>query len=397
MPAAAADRNRLLAAAMPLLGRLARLTNRTPAMAADAVRHSVIAALDGFRTAAEAAGLAPATLAAGHFALCATADDRLFRTRWGAAGGWPRPGLIDTFHSDGSEAAAALVDTWASGRSDDLDGMELMMVCLALGWHGGDGENAPGWRREQIRQRLAGRRGLPEALTLSPPAARLHDSQSARSLPVWTTGAVAAMLLAVLFAGFSLALGQASDALTARLARVAAGPAVAVAGPELPRAIVPVSTRPPPAALDRTTAAAAPRIDLAAELRRSIGSDTVAVAESDHGLTIRFDARSLFVDGGDRLAPAILPVLERTATLIGTATGPIQVVGHADRRAARKSHFHTVQALGQARAEAVRRLLAAHLGAGDPDRLKAVGLATASHAGAPGIEIILGKDPSDGR
>ena len=87
-------------AALPLLNLVRQIgaTMREPDL--DALRQTVIEAVKTFERKILALGVPPERARAAHYALCATVDDVLLSTAWGASTMWSRQGMVSTFHMD---------------------------------------------------------------------------------------------------------------------------------------------------------------------------------------------------------------------------------------------------------------------------------------------------------
>ena len=84
----------LAAAAAPLLQLLARLRNTLHQPDAGDLRKRVVSELGAFERHAREAGIAMDQLRPAHFALCATIDEVVANTPWGAASDWASQSLV---------------------------------------------------------------------------------------------------------------------------------------------------------------------------------------------------------------------------------------------------------------------------------------------------------------
>ena len=88
----------LTVAASPLLQLLARLRAMRRAPDPGVLRERVVQDLRAFERQARDAGIAMELLRPAHYALCASIDDVVLNTPWGAASGWASQTLVGTFH-----------------------------------------------------------------------------------------------------------------------------------------------------------------------------------------------------------------------------------------------------------------------------------------------------------
>ena len=88
----------LIAAASPLLQLLAQLRMAHHASNPHALRARVVQDLGTFQRQAREMGIAMDLLRPAHYALCASIDDVVLNTPWGAASGWAGQTLLAAFH-----------------------------------------------------------------------------------------------------------------------------------------------------------------------------------------------------------------------------------------------------------------------------------------------------------
>jgi type VI secretion system protein ImpK len=153
---------------------------------------------------------------------------------------------------------------------------------------------------------------------------------------VWVVGAVAALLLVVIYLGFALRVSRASDAIAAEIAalRVAANISVNVpARPPLP------------------TARLAPF--LAEEIRRQL----VAVDDRADRSVVTILGDGLFKPGDAAVRTDDQWLLLRIADALLKVPGQVDVIGHTDNVPIRTLRFPSNWELSRARAESVGRLL----------------------------------------
>ncbi len=356
---AAAASSPLAAAAAPLLQLLARLRNTaTPPDQGD-MRDRTVRELRDFEKRARDAGVPMEQLRPAHYALCASLDDAVLNTPWGAHGRWSQRTLAGTFHQD-QQAGQGFFDQLRQMRHDPATHrpvLELMYICLSLGFMGPyratpDGQDRIDRIREQTFALVAGQ--LPPA----PPTLAQHwkgvDAPYRPKrvrVPVWV-GLCAA--LAVVAGGFVWALNglnAGSDDVYAGL--LAAPPSTM---PRIARAPFvqppPPPEPPPPGPADRLRAA------LAAE----IAQHAITVVASPSATTLRIPAAKLFPQPNATPAPAAAPLLDRVGQALKAEPGPLRVIGYTDNQPSRTVGFPSNFALSQARAQAVRAALAKPLG-----------------------------------
>ncbi|MES2740895.1 MAG: type IVB secretion system protein IcmH/DotU [Pseudomonadota bacterium] len=345
--------NRLLDALVPLRGMSA-----PPDM--EQLRHSLTMAVRDFEQAARAAGIDHETIAAARYALCTALDETIARTAWGS-GVWGQRSLLVTFHNEasGGEKFFAILHRLSQDPQANLDLIELMYLCLALGLEGRyrmaerGGEQLAGLR-ERLYGMIAGARGTPEA-ALSPQwrGAAGPAASPLRRIPVWVLAAVAATVLLALQLTYARQLGRAAEPVYASLGRLQL-PVVQIAPPRL----------------SEPEAAPAPRV--ARFLAREIAAGQVGVVETAERCVISLTGQGMFDAGSADVAAGAEALLERIGLALRPLPGRVIVVGHTDdSKPGLSARFPNNHLLSKARADSVRQLLARV--AGPPARYAAEG------------------------
>jgi type VI secretion system protein ImpK len=385
----------LVVAAAPLLQLLARLRNTAHPPEAGNLYERASRALRSFEQRALDSGAPEGHVRLVHYALCASIDDAVLNTPWGAASPWAKRPLAALFHQDTSEGDAFFDHLARMQRSpaEFLAVIEIMYLCLSLGFAGRRyrlSPRGPG-EIEEIRSATGAviAKEHSPAADLSPRwrgiAAPYRRARN--RLPVWVAHAAALAVCGGLFFGVSSGLNAASDDQYARM--LAAAPdhmphisrAVAVQPPATPPA------PPEPTALDRLRAALKPNID----------SGVVSILGTPATPIIRVNAGAGFSPGGATLHAPLEAVLQTIGTALATEPGPVQVIAYTDNQPIRTVRFPSNFQLSAARARAARAAIARSIG--DAKRLSAEGRADAdpiaSNATAEGreqnrrIEIVL--------
>ena len=349
--------NPLLAAAAPLLDVAASLRERVSHEDPDGLRDLILDDLRRFEMEAATAGLPPEEVRVARFALCATLDDVIRATPWGSRCRWAREGLIAVVDPDvgGADRFFDLLDTMLSDPRLHRLELELFYACLSLGFEGKFRDKPRGAHdlthlRDELFRVLRRLRGERER-GLSPHwrgvAERFRPLGLA--LPPWAAGVAIAALLAVLFLEMNAALTERADPVVARLGALL---------PDRPIDLVRVAPPPPPAAVP----ALATRVT--SLLQPEIRTGAVAVLSGDDGaLVIRVEGAGMFATGSDAVKARYRAVVDRVGQALGPEAGRVVVVAHTDDQPVGPGPFATPQALTEARALAVRKILERTLGA----------------------------------
>jgi type VI secretion system protein ImpK len=362
----------LAIAASPVLQLLSRLRAMRRPPDPQTLRECAVQYLHGFERQARDTGVAMELLRPAHYALCASIDELVLNTPWGAASGWAGQTLVAIFHH-GTRGTDQFFDQLRQMQKTPdkfLPVIELMYLCISLGFMGryrqarGEGElervrseahAAIVARRDAVGPELSGRwRGV---------AAPYRPGRG--DLPVWVALAGGAALCGALLFWASTSLNAASDGLQAQaLASLPSRmPQVARAGIVLP--LPPPPTPPEPTALDRLRASLQPDID-----RRAVSLLGTAATP-----IIRIADHAMFASGGAVVQAASLPLLERISAALRNEGGSLRVVDYTDNQPVRSVQFPSNFQLSAARANAVRAIIAR--GVGNQARVSAEGRADA--------------------
>ncbi|HME24060.1 MAG TPA: type VI secretion system protein TssL, long form [Acetobacteraceae bacterium] len=387
----------LTAAASPLLQLLNRLRALRRPPDVQALRDRTLQDLRTFERQGRDAGIAMELLRPAHYALCASIDDVVLNTPWGAASGWAKQTLVATLHPGARGTDQFFDQLRQMQRAPDkfLPVIELMVLCLSLGFMGryrqALGEGELDRILAEAHAAITTQRQAPD-----PELSRRWRGITApyrpgrRGLPVWVALAGAVAVCGGLLFWASTSLNAASDGL---LAKVLATPPTGM--PQVTRTAILQPLPPPPAALEPTV------LDrLGATLRPDIDSGAVSLLGTPATPIIRITDRAVFASGSAVVQAASLPLLERIAAALRAESGSLRVIDYTDNQPIRTVQFPSNFQLSAARANAVRAIVARDVG--DAARVTAEGRADADpiapNTTAEGreqnrrIEIVLRRD-----
>lgn len=362
VPATTGGLNPLVAAANPLLNLVPPLRSSAAHPSPAALRESLAQGIRRFESQARAAGVPSDKVVAARYALCTLIDETATSTPWGASGAWAQHGLLALFHgeTEGGEKFFQLLARLAENPQANVDLLELMYICLQLGFEGRYRIAEGGQRQlEAVRQRLLSiirqQRGEYER-DLSPHWRGSPAVAPTRLgwLPLWVVGAVTGLVLVAIYLAFAFSLSGASD----RVAAEIAGVRVAARAPAAP---APAAPAPPPAE---------PR--LSPFLAEEIKAGLVAVDERRDRSVVTILGDGLFRPAESAVNTGDQPLIDRIARDLARVPGQIEVVGHTDSLPIRTLRFPSNWELSRARAESVARLLATRVA---PERIRAEGRA----------------------
>ncbi|HEX5326133.1 MAG TPA: type VI secretion system protein TssL, long form [Acetobacteraceae bacterium] len=385
----------LAAAAAPLLQLLARLRNTLHQPDAGDLRERTERELQNFEQRARELEIPMEQVRPAHFALCASIDDVVLDTPWGAASKWASRPLLSAFHQGASGAGQAFGQLQKLRQNADKfrPAIELIYLCISLGATGRSAASQGGAggfdriRAETYAIIAAQHQGTDPELSRRWKGVDSPYRSSRGRWPIWVVATIALAACGGLFVWVSTGLNAASDDLQARV--LAASPARM---PQIARTAV-VQPLPPPPAPPQPTI-----IDrLRDQLRPEIGQGLVSVLGTAATPIVRITNRGMFRAGSASVEPGSVPLIERIAAALKGQAGTLHVIGYTDSQPIRTVRFPSNFQLSAARALAVRSIVARVIG--DPGRVSSEGRAdadpVASNATPEGreqnrrIEIVL--------
>jgi type VI secretion system protein ImpK len=354
--------NPLVAAANPILSLVPQLRSSVSYADVQGLRELLLRQVSEFEKSARARSLPEEHIQVARYALCTLVDESISLTPWGHSGQWARMSLLVTLYREtwGGEKFFLLLGKMAEDPARHVALLELMYVCLALGFEGryrvaDNGKAQLEDVREKLHDMIRRQRGNPET-ALSPHWQGLQTTigRTVRFLPLWVCGAIAALVLAGIFFWLSLSLNQRSDAVFSALA--------ALKAPAPPAPQVTIVPKPVPPRLSRF---------LAEEIKQGL----VEVHETDTTSLVRIRSDGLFDSGAASVNRGAEPLLARIGEALNSVPGQVIVTGHTDSQPIHSARFPSNWHLSQERAASVLRYMGRTVT--DPGRMKADGRADA--------------------
>ena len=347
--------NPLESAASGLLALLTRLSNSRAHPDPSGLKNQVTEEIQVFQTQAHARSIDPESIFTARYILCTALDEAVLNTPWGQNSDWAQHSLLSSFHKEvsGGERFFQLLKSLGQNPAKNLHLLELMYLCLALGFEGRyrivqDGKDKLIRIREWLYQLIQNARGSGER-ALSPHWQGVTDKRNPlmRFVPLWVFAAIAAGLLAALFTGFLLRLNHLSDPVFTQLHAI-----------DVPRIEAPPQE---PIVLSE------PEVTLSMLLADEISRNLLSVDEHPQQSTVTIQGDGLFASGRATVKPAIVPLINRIGESLDQLNGQVLIVGHSDNVPIRSARFPSNWDLSKARAEAVAGLIKPKLG--DPARV----------------------------
>src|SRR5215469_6827485 len=129
--------NPLVRAANPLLQLTVQLRHSvSPPADVGRLREQAVAQVRSFEHHAQNVGVDTQTIMAARYVLCTMLDESVNNAPWGDMSGWAQKTLLVTFHGEayGGAKFFQILDRLSVDFSRHLDLIELMYICLALGF-----------------------------------------------------------------------------------------------------------------------------------------------------------------------------------------------------------------------------------------------------------------------
>jgi len=342
--------NPLVRAANPLLDLVPPLRRMASHPDVEALRMQLIQAIKNFEASAKAAQVQHDQIAAARYALCTLLDETISSTPWGGGGVWASRSLLVAFHNEafGGEKFFLILQKLSQAPKDNVDALELMYLCLALGLEGryrviDNGRSQLDALRERLLQLIAQQKTPVEA-ELSPhwKGASGKGEPLWRMVPVWIMASLAAVILILLQLFLGHRLGSASDPVFANLLSLKTAAQPTAAAPSAPAPVVP---------------------RLAGFLAPEIAQGLVSVVDSADRSVVTLRGDGVFASGSGDVSRAYLGLLGRIGDALKTVPGKVVVIGHTDNtQPGLSARFPSNYELSKARATAVRDLLAERAG-----------------------------------
>ena len=377
--------NPLVAIAAPLLAAAIRVAGGAGARNPDPdqLRRGMVAEVRAFERNALATGMDTRVLRAARYALCATIDDLVLSTPWGASSSWSQQSLTSIFHTEvtGGDRFFDILEQMQKDLGKNGEVVELMYLCTSLGFEGRyrvmpRGVAALNELRDSVYRLIRNRRGEFER-ELSPHWKGLGGGHRPLSqfIPLWAIGLGTLVLGCLIYVGFNFALAGRSDVAFAELYGLPPHgvPAIGrVAVPSAPGVASTSAPVPPPAPVAVTSSFTD---KLRKFLEPEIKAGLVVVLEDAQSVTVRLTNRNMFSSGEATLSAAYPVLIGRIGEALQDEQGSVVVNGYTDNQPIHTARFPSNFQLSAARAEAVAALIRVKLS--DKGRVSAVGKADA--------------------
>ena len=390
--------NPLLAAAANLLILFGRLRTGMVEMQAEPLLNHVVREIEAFERNAVQEGADPQEARIGTYVLCGTADDIVQNLPGTDKSAWLQYSMVARFFQkrDSGIGFFQEAEKAMQAPAQRYDLLELMLVCLSLGFEGQyrtmpNGATELARIRAAIYETLRRVKARPdEDISVSWTAVLMNAARRGAGVPMWIVASVAAVLVVGGYAGLSTYVNREGGAVATQLFQMHPN----VANISLLRtAPVQAFVPPPPdnTQLERIQEALGPEI----------ANGLVEVGSKGDFIFVRVGNKLLFESGRADVKAEFSVVAGQIAETLNSEQGPIRVLGFTDNiPPSGRGRYKTNLDLSVARASGVKDVLDPLLT--DPARITVEGRGEADPIADNGtaegralnrrVEILLAKE-----
>jgi len=367
-PTAHIGLNPLVDAASVLLFTAGQLSGTSSHPDPTGLRNQMNQEIMAFENNARSFDVTPELIFTARYIVCTLLDEVVMSTPWGSRSGWGMQTLLSKFHNEtsGGEKFFQILDRSLQDPTRNTDLLELMYICMSLGFKGKFRVQDRGRTRlddiqDQTYHAITSQRGEFER-ELSPHWRGISDYRNrlARYVPLWVVFSVACVALFFIWFGFRFDLNTQVDPVAQQLNNVG-------------RNITPLEQRKPTVRVNVPTRV---RVDIGRLLSPEIQRKLIYINDAGDKTTIVLRGDGLFASARAKLEPNRVVLLERIAQVLNQVSGQVLVTGHTDSDPITGSLLLRYQSnwdLSQKRAESVVAILAANMK--NSSRLIAEGMA----------------------
>jgi type VI secretion system protein ImpK len=337
------SRNPILQAAAPLLTLASRLAGTVQQANIATLRQQAVQEIQAFEDRLRSANVSAEDSLVARYVICTFVDSAVLNTPWGAQGDWASQSLLVMFHKEvsGGEKFFEILERLRADPARYIDLIELLFVCLALGYEGKyrrdpGGQNRLAELQHDLYRLIREQRHVRDE-ELSPHWQGVQDRRNPiiQYIPWWTVAAAAAAALVIGFIVAQAKLSRQAEPIKAALAG-------AVTAVDYPSA----------------APAAAQHVNRLKELLATEESARrLTVEEFGPKTVVTLTAPNLFRSGSARVNPDLYLTLRAIALALNQVPGHVVIVGHTDDQPVHSFQFADNFDLSRARAVAVGELM----------------------------------------
>jgi len=342
-------------AASSLIALLGKLFHTSSHSDPEGLRKRVIQEIRVFETNARMAGVSSENVFVVRYVLCTAIDEAVLNTPWGSRSSWGNESLLVTFHKEASGGVRffQLLKHMSQDPVANLDLLELMYICLSLGFQGKYRIDSRLNRLEEIKDQLyrnirQQRGDIERSLSPNWEGVKQVSKALVPYVPIWVLGAGLGAILLLAYSTFSFKLSSDSTPALEKLSLIEVT--------KMPQRVViapsePVTPKPQSVV-----------ISLATLLADDVAAGLFTVDEDSYRSIIVVRGDGLFASGKTNVRAEYIELLQRIARSLNRLPGRVLVAGHTDNIPIRTLRFPSNWHLSRTRAQAVLKILAAEAG-----------------------------------
>ncbi len=336
--------NTLVDSSATLLSLVPQLRSLEGNIDVAALHLQVMQQIQSFSRTLDKKNLQPVVAKKASYVICALIDETVLNTAWGEHSIWSQKSMLSVFHHEtyGGEKFFNIVDETLNTSRNDYQLLELLYLCLSLGFMGKLRIDPQGSVKcEQVRSDVYhvlhnGLNKYKNELSINVATANTIRQRLHSLLPVWVYTVLLALAAFGIFTYLLMNLNESTDQLQGKLAALTPTPvesvlSIAHVRPEVIRL----------------------RELLAPEIEREI----VRVDDYGSRISVVIQAHELFGSGSTDINTAFYPILDKISKALEAIDDPgkgrIIVSGHTDNIAIRTTRYPSNWHLSLARASAV--------------------------------------------
>jgi len=337
------EKNPLFSSSLTLLTLVTQLRQSMSHQDVPVLREQLISEIKQFESRAMELQCPQEQVQTARYALCSLIDEVILNTPWGSKSIWATESLLVSFHKEswGGEKFFQILKNIIGKPELYFNLLELFYYCLSLGFEGKYKIQERGISelqaiRENLYEILKKQRGELEN-TLSLQWRGVGDKRNllARYVPLWVIGAVAALIIMLIFSSFLYTINQASAPMISQTF-------------EIKDNLDNPTTAPVQAVLTRSYVE-----EFNVFLSREIQQKQVSIDSQGGKTVVKVIALNFFGSGGDSIQAKYKPLLKKIAKALTTVSEPVMIVGHTDNDPIFTARFPSNWDLSNARAKAV--------------------------------------------
>ncbi len=350
--------NPIISAAKPVLVSSNAMKNSTTQLSTEKVLFRFSKMIEDFESEAEREGAPYEMVKAAQYCLCAFVDESAVRSGW-ANEQWSQKSLLVSFFDEtwGGERFFEILEKAKLDVDKNLYLIEFIYLCLQFGYKGkyqiaNNGDSL----LEQEKSKLIGliRSKRPETFSLlfqESLATKNEDDVKRRwHIPLWVIAVLASLIVAIFYILLRFLLGSTMDDTSAEINNLS-----------LPK-------NAPYTVTGVTTAQTKP---LTPALQSEISRDLVKVEDFADRSVITILGDGLFESGSENVQNQFFPVLATIGQALQGISGQVVVTGYTDDTPIQSITYPSNWHLSQARADAVKQILAGYVE--DKSRIRSEG------------------------